>query len=268
MIQIPWKLSVIAAELSERAYTEQTVKTDLAHCLIEKRQIDGLEYVFVIFRGTANRRDFLTDADVVMVPVDGSKGVYHRGFDLAERSVAPLLQDHFLFKKGIAPLMVIGGHSLGMGIARRFAWRVAKNRWPVRLQAVIGFGGPRGADAVFAREYSELLGDITFQWMDEEDVVPRIPHFLWKVGWPFIKDGEWGWPLVRRLFHTETRCFITSKGRLVVDPSFLRRFASDMHGYYKIWKRGGIILLAEDPLNDHHAGLYRTRVEAAWRKLH
>jgi triacylglycerol lipase len=130
---------------------------------------------------------------------------------------------------------VVTGHSLGGALAMLGAKILAGAGFEV--QAVYTFGQPRVGDREFARVYDERLGERTFRFVNEEDIVPRVP----------------GWLSGYR--HAGVECFLPAMGGLKVKPSLWFKIASDGLGGFWAWRAHRLALLA-----DHGCAKYGEKI--------
>ncbi len=110
--------------------------------------------IIVAFRGTADRRNWLTDLDCKFVPQNGCR--IHAGFaealeSVREKTLAGMFQAAQAGKG--RPRLWLTGHSLGGALAMLFAWRVAERYRRQPFSGVYTFGQPRVGNAVFRARY-------------------------------------------------------------------------------------------------------------------
>lgn len=125
---------------------------------------------FVLFPGTASKRDVITDLDARFEKWGGHR--VHRGFANAFRSVADAVQDAI----PTAARVVIAGHSLGGALATLCA-DAFQDIWTI--EGVHTFGSPRVGNAGFAGEYASGPGVRTWRIVNAGDPVPHVP---WRLG--------------------------------------------------------------------------------------
>jgi triacylglycerol lipase len=130
------------------------------------------EALIVAFRGTEQKlRDWMTDFDVLLV--GGPGGRVHQGFQtglsFVWRDVSQYLRQN---RKGRA--LWVTGHSLGGALAT-----VAVARLRLELDEPVNglytYGQPRVGDRDFARTFDADFGDQAFRYVNNNDVVPRVP---------------------------------------------------------------------------------------------
>jgi len=213
---------------SQAAYSETTLQTPLAHVLIKQ---DG-QAVIVAFRGTANVRDALTDAECF--PLDNH---LHRGFDHAYDSIAVPLMDALvrLVDDG-GENLYFTGHSLGGALAVLAGWFFYQH-YPTAK--VITFGQPRIGNAQFAAMCKARLQDRHWRFVNQEDVVPRLP--LWTMGFR----------------HSGQELFFPSICGMKLGPPLWLKLLSDVYGTYMDWRQGHIAQFC-----DHHVDRYVQAVKS------
>lgn len=132
--------------------------------------IDG-NNATIVFRGTENKADVLSDIDVRKTKAFGGKA--HKGFYEAYYSVKPSLLK--TLQDATVEYISVCGHSLGGGIS------VIASRdllFDYIIGSVMTFGSPRVFDRSAAREYDERLGTRTYSVINASDPVPRVPSAL------------------------------------------------------------------------------------------
>lgn len=167
-----------------RAVIEQA---GMAFSWIEDRAADTQlfvasdEHIIVVcFRGTAERRDWLTDLDTKTVEYENTEqaatgSFVHRGFWIAYALIVQKLFDVMKKHGGNSKSVLVTGHSLGGALAAIAAYEIAQLRVPVRLYT---FGQPRVGDDRFVKSVAgSLLGYHRF--VNNNDVVPRVPPVRW-----------------------------------------------------------------------------------------
>jgi hypothetical protein len=149
------------------------------------------ESVVLSFRGTEINNfigafdDWRRNMELIAEP-DESGGLVHLGFrkDLKEvwgevkEYLRPLLD-------GTGRTLWITGHSLGAALATLAAERAVREA-QFKVQGVFPYGSPRIGDDVFKAKYNALgLGAVTFRFINNQDVVPKIPP-----GTPYKHVGQ------------------------------------------------------------------------------
>lgn len=132
-------------------------------------------FIVVAFRGTQpqNPLDWITDAKVLFKE-KGPAGAVHRGFWTSLQSVWPAIVakiDEFQDK---GQTLWFTGHSLGAALA---VLAVADLRLRARreVNGLYTFGQPRVGDDEFAKAFNADLEPRTFRFVNNNDVVTRVP---------------------------------------------------------------------------------------------
>lgn len=159
-----------ASALAYKKATVQAQRTDTQALVIK-----DVDAVIVAFRGSSSIRDWLMDGRFWQQRTWG--GSVHAGFNSALNDILfQLFQAtrQAIIPAGPAPVPIfITGHSLGGSIAQIYAEVCI--RQGLNVQGVYTFGAPRVGDTNFCRHYNTLLGDRTFNVVNEYDVVPHLP---------------------------------------------------------------------------------------------
>ena len=129
------------------------------------------DLLILAFRGTTVLLDWISDADVDLI--GGPAGRVHEGFSMALGFVWMDIWDYIKERRNGRAVWVTG-HSLGAALA---TLAVAKLRLE-RDEAVNGlytFGAPRAGDPEFARVFDLDFGQQTFRYVNDQDIVARVP---------------------------------------------------------------------------------------------
>ena len=200
--------ALFMAEASELAYGDQsdilrTAKDEWGFSKVQFLESKNTE-VFVAtdsqvilcaFRGTESDQveDWITDARIKLTPGPlGSK--CHRGFKNALNHVWPELRDLLEDFQNASQNIWFTGHSLGGALAMLAAASRLDEEKPVA--GLYTFGQPRVGDRGFAIRFDALLGDSTFRFVNQQDIVTRVP------------------PRVLNYKHAGTACYFDSKNKL------------------------------------------------------
>ena len=141
------------------------------------------EAIVVAFRGTQpdHAMDWFVDAGAVHRRWDHDAGTVHTGFYEALRAVWGIalpngeVLPRRLANRGTKTIWITG-HSLGGALAELCAAQaVFVSRIPV--QGVYTFGQPRVGNEDFARAVNGRLGSGIFRFVNDRDIVPRVPLF-------------------------------------------------------------------------------------------
>jgi hypothetical protein len=123
----------------------------------------------LVFRGTANAADWITDADAVP-QWDRELGFVHSGF--LESMDAVLVEVQAAVG---GPIEVVTGHSLGGARARIAAAKLLYRKQPVRQ--LVTFGSPKPGFANLARVIQKS-GAAHISFRNRNDPVPLVPAIL------------------------------------------------------------------------------------------
>jgi pimeloyl-ACP methyl ester carboxylesterase len=179
------------------------------------------DVLFVVFRGTQNKRQWLGNFNGRKEGWFGGK--VHRGFLTGFCSIRKDVLKIAKAWRGKRPLVIVG-HSRGAAEAILFA-NIARIML-YRVSEIHLFGCPRTLSRRFAAKFDKLFPN-TFNWIANNDAVHRVP-FKW-MGFR----------------HVGSRMYFDSKGRLRVDPDWKIKVRGQIMGRI----RGGPF----DGWSDHNA---------------
>lgn len=132
--------------------------------------------IVIAFRGTENIRDWMTDAKIHYVNVP-HHGKVHHGFNDALDSVWPEVIKTLERVHVYAQSLWITGHSLGGALAALAAARLSLDEHKP-INGIYTFGQPRVGDRQFSREIDNELKPRYFRFVNNNDIVTRIPTRL------------------------------------------------------------------------------------------
>ena len=196
--------------------------------------------LILCFRGTeADKiRDIASDAEALQT--EGPWGKAHRGFsralDQVWDEIVPAIQE--MRQNGQS--LWICGHSLGAALATMCAARLAKSG--TEINGIYTYGQPRVGDPVFSDEYDKALRPRHYRFVNNNDIVTRVP--LPKVEVRSIKI-EYG--------HVGTLIYITSSGSLSTSHSMWDRVLG--------WFTSAFSRKFTDHLDDHKMTGYVAALE-------
>ena len=144
---------------------------------------ESADAILVAFRGTQPGRpmDWFVDANAVQRDWHHGPGEVHGGFAGALDAVWGVTfangeaLPHRLVNRGPRTVWITG-HSLGGALAELCAAR-ASFAHSVPIRGVYTFGQPRVGDKTFADAVSARLGSVIFRFVNDKDIVPRVPLF-------------------------------------------------------------------------------------------
>jgi triacylglycerol lipase len=132
------------------------------------------EMVLIAFRGTEpeNIKDWLTDGNVPLIP--SPTGDLHKGFLRAFNTVGPKILDDLRSSPDTTgkPLWLTG-HSLGAALSTIMTASCANAG--LSIAGHYDFGSPRVGDSSFTNFYNERCAGVTFRFVNNNDIVPRVP---------------------------------------------------------------------------------------------
>jgi triacylglycerol lipase len=235
-----------APDAVRAAYQNDATVVDLRFYSVADTQAFLLatrQCVVVAFRGSEPDQlaDWLTDAEVYQVP--GPLGLVHRGFlaalmdvwtDLMTRVRSPELRDLPLY---------FTGHSLGGALAVLSTAKMLQMSLPVA--AVYTFGQPRVGDAVFCRNYEADFVGHTFRFVNDLDIVPRVP------------------PRILNYNHVGEFKFFDAKGRFRTGLGFWQKLLDDVQSFTMSAEQRFQELKLSKPegIADHAIARYIARIE-------
>lgn len=226
------------ARLSQEAYTAPPdVHSPLMHVLTRSTAA-GCD---IVFRGTAEPRDILSDVQALRIRVSSDTGIpvslpgsVHHGFWDAWQSVRDDVLRWPAVQSGLP--ITVTGHSLGGAVAQLCAWELARaGRDPI---SVYTFGGPRVGNAEWVADYNAMLGCATWRVINQVDAVPRVP-----AGFGYT--------------HTDRRALMNAAGAVTLEPNLAHVLLADLFSalYDLKRRRFGAALLIDHPIADYVARL-------------
>lgn len=163
--------------------------------VVKRKTID-----IIVFRGTQEKLDILTDLAAIPVPYVGR--LCHAGFSFSHRSIWPEIEKHIDYNKRT----LICGHSLGGALAELSAAKIWKKHPNLNL---ITFGKPN----VFFKGFKRPMKlDNQISVVQGSDIVPRVPRFCFGAS------------------KSQTMLYFSNSGSNIINPS----------KYYRDKDRGGL----------------------------
>lgn len=204
--------------------------------------MSNADAIVVAFRGTQITRPEDISTDLMFLPVAGPySGQVHSGFFYALNAVWPDVERAIALSRTHPKSLWFTGHSLGAALATLAVAKLRDIDTPV--EGLYTFGQPRTGDRVFARNFNCDFGKYAFRFVNNNDVVTRIP------------------PRELQYSHVGKLKYFTEDGRLVEDISFWNRFLDRVHGRIEDFLEWGT-----DGLRDHDMPNYVALIEGALRK--
>lgn len=154
--------------------------------------------VFLVYRGTGNLKDVMTDLNAVRIPMPffGADCAAHKGFYLYEKAVSDWALE--FVKKHSDKKLTVCGHSLGGSAAFLSALRIVSSKDFKRALWVVTFGAAPCMNQALCQVYDNLLTMCTMRFEHNTDMVPVAPKLLpWlrlpsdRIYMPFCKKTLW-----------------------------------------------------------------------------
>lgn len=203
------------------------------------------DMVLIAFRGTEPNRIRDVIADINSLQTAGPWGKVHAGFHAALNLVYDEMNTSLTEFRDADQGLFICGHSLGAALATLAAARLAKQT--TKINGVYTYGQPRTGDPEFAEQYDAVLRGHHFRFVNNNDVVTRIPleDFEYRsIRLEFAHVGRMIYITTGKSLSTEIGEFAMTADRVLgrVQAAFTRDFA--------------------DGISDHNMGGYVAALEA------
>jgi len=131
--------------------------------------------VLVAFRGTESLGDWI--ADLNLASINRPYGTIHRGFHFAYQDIRPQVE------QALATLgnrqLLLTGHSLGAALATIAAVELSDR---FRIAGIYTYGQPRVGTSGFRSFFNQRFGNKLYRFVNDDDIVPRIPPGYLHVG--------------------------------------------------------------------------------------
>ncbi|MEM6426632.1 MAG: lipase family protein, partial [Cyanobacteria bacterium P01_D01_bin.128] len=224
--------------------------------------------IFLVFRGSQQRRDWRTNFGLrlmrfrlqsTQIP-EPPAGEVHRGFQSAWESVErEVMEQLTLWRKqarsqSIDPELWITGHSLGGALAALSAASLQSQGFQV--SGLYTFGQPRVGDWTFVNAMNELLGDRSYRFVNNNDVVPLIPLQVSLIN------------PTRRYGHFGAFRYFDSSGKLYLNSTMFSFWLDRLWGFIKGIRQSGFEALSDHGMEFYVANLRKAReLEVVEEKL-
>jgi triacylglycerol lipase len=211
-------------------------------------QLDGA--IAIVFRGTDSIDNWIDDAEILPLPFR-DKGAVHSGFLHSLDSVWATISATLARWKGGGRTLWITGHSLGGALA---LLATATLRFPAGggaavptpVAGVYTFGQPRVGTRDFGQACDADFGDFYFRFVNNADIVPRIP------------------PRVLGYWHAGNLEFIDGAGHIQSDISWWHEALDSVEVGLEGLRELQATRPALDAIKDHSMALYLAAIQAAW----
>ncbi|WKE67288.1 lipase family protein [Gallaecimonas kandeliae] len=166
-------LSTLSLELGEGMFKQEALAVGEVRLGLE---ITNKHLIVVVHHPETNTRDWATDLKALPVPWPEARplGKVHQGFlALAHQclpQLVPVLAKHL--KAGVA--LWLTGHGVGGAIASVLAAELALVE-ELEVTGLCTFGSPRVFDNRLAAALEEVLGELYWRVVNDQDVVTRLP---------------------------------------------------------------------------------------------
>lgn len=181
------------------------------------------EMILVAFRGTEANAiwDWMTDADIVLRPFVA--GTVHEGFYDGLDEVWADMNAAIARLQDQGQALWFTGHSLGAALACLAVARLTFEQHKP-INGLYTFGQPRTGDFAFSRDFDHEFGSRTFRFVNNADIVTRIP------------------PRVLGYSHVGQLMFFDGQGRLHTDEGWWNAFLNEVKvGIEGLDKPAGLI---------------------------
>lgn len=191
-----WQTALALGLASELAYRDscavqaQARAWGFSDCVfLERKAAQGFlartaDQMLVSFRGTESAADWISNLNVSTRTIAGI-GPVHAGFLGQFQALQPELEQ--LMRAWPSLPLIITGHSLGGGIAVVAAASWAHSR---TVSAVYTYGQPAAAKGNAASVINTLLSGRYHRFVNDADIVPRVPPLYQHAGHLLLFDDE------------------------------------------------------------------------------
>jgi triacylglycerol lipase len=211
-------------------------------------KLDGA--IAIVFRGTDSLANWIDDGQILTLPFR-NKGFVHSGFVGSLDSVWPTIAATLARWKGGGRTLWITGHSLGGALALlaaaylRFPANPATTV-PTPIAGLYTFGQPRVGTRDFGQACDGDLGGSYFRFVNNEDIVPRIP------------------PRILGYWHAGDVEFIDGGGAIHSDISWWHEILDIVEVGLAGLRQLQVLHPVTDTVKDHSMSLYLAAIQAAW----
>ncbi len=212
---------------------------------------------FIAFRGTEPKevKDWLVNLRADLISIRGIGNVHSGFYGAADQLFIPLveyLNGNPSFDSGLAT--IVTGHSQGGALASCFMIMLASNGYNDQVDGSVTFGSPRtfGKDA--AKWYDRFWGDTTARYVNNNDIVTRVPFGKSIISKVLEKIIPFYWLLPVGYKHVGKMFYVKANGcppTIVVNPDRWTLFKDRIRGRWLDLGHAGT-----DGFNDHSMNTY------------
>lgn len=199
------------------------------------------EIIVLSFRGTTCFQDWCTDFNIKFVP--SGVGRVHCGFSTALDYVWDDLKKAISEFRDKQQSIWITGHSLGGALATLATDRLTEEG--IEVKGLYTFGQPRVGEKIFARNFDNKMKDLSFRFVHDEDVVPKVP------------------PALKGYRHIGTECFFDRDDKMYTEKIGWYKFVSRCNSVAIRSSDKASEFRAQNPgsFNDHSLSYYKRCIQ-------
>ena len=146
--------------------------------------LESDQVAVVVYRGTESIADWLTNFKVF--DTEGALGEVHLGFFDSYQRTKDIILPRVLEASSAGKAIWFCGHSLGGAIATIAAIETSSQ---ISMTGLATFGQPRTARRSASSKIEAEIGDRYFRFVNDDDVVPRVPILFGHTGQLLHFDG-------------------------------------------------------------------------------
>lgn len=212
--------------------------------------------IIIAFRGTSDRKDWLTDAATIQKSWSSitNIGKVHSGFFASLTSVWSVVMENLKELQTNEQPVWITGHSLGGALAA-LAYATLRLQEPrYELAGAYTFGQPRVGNDLLCKEFDADSKHRFFRVVNNNDIVPRVPSKVARQGVSLLTYAARAIHDIDAYEHMGTQLYFDANGKLIHDATFMDRLIGRFEGYKNNLFNGEINF---DSIEDHSMDDYR-----------
>ncbi|MEM7590803.1 MAG: lipase family protein [Cyanobacteria bacterium P01_A01_bin.83] len=214
------------------------------------------EKIIMAFRGTSDKKDWLTDAATIQKSWSSvtNIGKVHSGFFQSLISVWSVVIEHLKELQTDNQPVWITGHSLGGALAA-LAYATLRLQEPrYDLAGAYTFGQPRIGDDVLCKAFDADSKHRFFRVVNNNDIVPRVPSKVVRQGVSLLTMAAKAIHDINSYEHMGTQLYFDANGKLIHDATFMDRLIGRFEGYKNNLFNGKLDF---DSIEDHSMDDYK-----------